>query len=167
MVSWTLLKKGIFAMHPQQKHARFNLIVISCALLPTLILYAFLLARYGPKVAMAAFGCMGICGLMGFGGSYYSKRNDSPAVLMDERDQDIKRRAMLAAWGVTWLAWGVLCMGPWSFVAFRDGIEQTEVAAVPVGWLPLVYMLVFVIHQVAWSIAVLVLYGKGADRGEA
>jgi hypothetical protein len=154
-------------MHPQQKHARFNLIVISCAVVPAALGYAVLLTLYGPKVAMAASGFFGICGLLGFGGKFYSKGKDSPKVTMDERDEDIKRRAMLIGWGVDWLFWGLLCMIPWFVVAFRDGLERLQEPMVPVAWLPLAYGATALLHVSAWSIAVLVLYGKGAGGDEA
>ena len=151
-------------MHPQQKHARFNLIVISAALVPAVLGYTFLITRFGPKIAMAAFGFLGVCGLMGFGGLYYRKSQDGPTVTFDERDQDIKRRAMLIAWGVQWLVWGSLCMVPWFVIVLRDGLEQTE--GTVVGYLPFVYIAMLIVHQLVWSISVLVLYGKGAGDND-
>ena len=154
-------------MHPQQKHARFNLIVISSALVPAVLGYVLLNIFFGPKVAMAAFAFLGISGLMGFGGHFYRESKDSPSVIMDERDEDIKRRAMLIGWGVDWLFWGLLCMVPWFVVVFRFGIQQALEPVVPIVWLPLIYMATGLLHVSAWSIAVLVLYGKRAGDNDA
>ncbi len=154
-------------MHPQQKHARFNLIVISSAVVPAVLGYAILLAFQGPKVATAAGGFLGICGLLGFGGHFYRKSKDSPAIVMDERDEDIKRKAMLIGWVADWLFWGLICMVPWFVVAFRSGIEGTQEARLPVGWLPLVYGATALLHVSVWSIAVLVQYAKGAGENGA
>ena len=153
-------------MHPQQRHARFNLIVISSALIPAVLGYAVLFTLFGPNHAKTAFAFLAISALLGLGNHFYRKNKDSPTVTMDERDEDIKRKAMLIGWGVDWLFWGLLCMVPWFIVAFRFGIEQTQVPMIPVDWLPLIYMVTGLLHMSAWSIAVLVLYGKDAGNDE-
>ncbi|MBT3288173.1 MAG: hypothetical protein HN380_12580, partial [Victivallales bacterium] len=109
-------------MHPQQRHARFNLIVALSAVVPAGVGYAVLFMLSGPKCAVSAFAFFGICGLWGFGGRFYSKKKNSPAVTMDERDEDIKRRAMVIAWAADWLYWGLICMVPWFVVVLRFGI---------------------------------------------
>lgn len=152
-------------MHPQQKHAWFNLIVISCALVPGVAGYCILYASSDPKAAVAAFAFFGIGGLLGFGPGFYRKRKGSPAVVADERDQDINRKATVVGWGVNWLIWGLFCMVPWFYVAFGVGLEQTAEPWIPVLWLPLVYMVMGLLHMAVWSIAVLVLYAKGAGDG--
>jgi len=154
-------------MHPQQKHARFNLIVALSAAIPSALGYAVLFTFYGPKVAMAAFGFLGICGLWGFGGRFYREKSDSPTVTMDERDEDIKRGAMLIAWGVDWLFWCLLCMVPWFVVVLCFGLERTEEPVIPVIFLPLALWAAALLHVSAWSIVVLVLYGKGAGEDGA
>lgn len=154
-------------MHPQEKHARFNLIVALSAAIPAALGYAVLFPFYGPKVAPAAFGFLGILGLWGFGNHFYRTKNDSPTVTMDERDWDIKRRALVIAWAVQWLFLGLLCMVPWFVAAFRFGFERPEETAVSIHWLPLMYVAAAMAHQSAWSIAVLVLYRKGAGGDDA
>jgi len=150
-------------MHPQQRHARFNLIVILCALGLAVLGYGILYALVGPKGATAALGFFGLCGLLGFGGLFYRRRKDSPGVTMDERDEAIKRRAMLVGWGVDWLFWGLLCMVPWFVVMFRTGVKGTLEPMVPVVWLPYIYGATALLYVSAWSIAVLVLYGKDSE----
>lgn len=153
-------------MHPQQRHARFNIIVIACALIPSVLTFAVAFPYLGPKRAMAGFAFLGICGLLGFGGLYYRKADNLRGVVMDERDVEIRRRAMAGAWGVGWLFWCLLCMGPWLVVALREGTSGLDQAAVPIAWLPMGYMLSFVVHQLAWSILVLVQYRQGGADDE-
>ena len=153
-------------MHPQQRHARFNLIVASAAAIPCVVGYAVLFTLYGPRIAMAAFAFLGISGLWGLGGRFYRKKKESPTVIMDERDEDIRRRAMLIGWGVDWLFWGLLCTVPCFVVVFRSGFEGMLEPVIPVVCLPFVYGATGFLHVSAWSIAVLVLYRKGAgDHG--
>ena len=147
-------------MHPQQRHARFNIIVISCSLLSALLGYALLFAFHGSRGAMAAFAFLGISSLLGLGDRFYRKGKNPSAVVMDERDEDIKRRAMVIGWGVDWLFWGLICMVPWFVVAFRSGFERSQELAIPVALLPLTFMATGLLHVLAWSIAVLVLYGR-------
>ena len=154
-------------MHPQQKHALFNLIVLLCATVPFLLCYWVLLVLFGPKAAMAAFGFLGICGFLGFGGHFYRNKENSPAVIMDERDEDIKRRALVIAWAVDWFYWGLVCLGPWFVVVFHFGIEGALEPMIPIAWLPPVFCAMALVHVLAWSIAVLVLYEKGAGGDEA
>ena len=154
-------------MHPQQKHARFNLIVALSVVVLAGLGYAVLFTLYGPKRAIAAFAFFGLCGLWGFGGRFYGKKGNSPAVTMDERDEDIRRRAMVIAWAVDWLYWGLICMVPWFVVVFGTGLEATQEPLIPVFWLPLAYMVTGLVHTSAWSIAVLVLYGKGVGDDDA
>jgi hypothetical protein len=154
-------------MHPQQRHARFNLIVALSAVVPAGVGYAVLFMLSGPKCAVSAFAFFGICGLWGFGGHFYSKKKNSPAVTMDERDEDIKRRAMVIAWAADWLYWGLICMVPWFVVVLRFGIGRMWEPVIPIFWLPIAYMVTGLVHTSAWSIAVLVLYGTGGGDDDA
>ena len=149
-------------MHPQQKHARFNLIVTFSALLPAIIGFAVLYSQYGPKRATAAFGFLGILGLWGFGNRFYRTKRGGPSVLMDERDEDIKRRSLVIAWAVEWVFLASVCMLPWFFITYVYGLEGAQEPMQPVSRLPLIFIATAVVHTLAWSTSVLVLYGKGA-----
>jgi len=150
-------------MHPQQRHARFNLIVLFSALVPSVLGYALLFTLVSPRGAWGAVGFLGILGLWGFGGHFYQTKKGAPAIIMDERDEDIRRRALLNAWVVQWLFLGLLCMVPWFIAAFRFGFERPEESVMSIHWLPVMYMAVAIVHQFTWSSSVLVLYRKGAS----
>lgn len=149
-------------MHPQQRHARFNLVVIGTAC----ILYGILVSIVGTHHAVPALGVFGMLGVLGFSSQFYRRKKTSPAVVMDERDLEIKRKASLVGWGVTWLYWGLACMGPWFAISLGRGIEHVREPAIPVFWLPMAYMAAMIVFQLAWSGAVLVLYKKGAQTDE-
>jgi hypothetical protein len=148
-------------MHPQVKHARFNLIVCSATVLLTATAYLVLLGAVGPHRARGAFGFLGFLGLLGLGPTFYRKNPGRPGVVLDERDKQIGDRSQVIAWRVTWLYWILLCMGVWAWVALRSGLEAVEAPFVPAEWLPLALMLAFVVFWIAWSIAVLSHYKRG------
>lgn len=126
-----------------------------------------LLAIQGPNIARAAFGFLGICGVLGFGGRFYHTSKDSPTIVMDERDKDIRQKAPLIGWAADWLFWGLICTVPWFAVAFRSGIKGMQEPWLPVIWLPLVYGATALLHVSAWSIAILVQYAKGVGENGA
>ena len=148
-------------MHPQVKHARFNLIVCAVTVSVTVAAYLLLLGAVGPHRARGAFGFLGFLGLLGLGPAFYRKNTGLPGVVLDERDKLIGDRSQVIAWRVTWLYWILLCMGVWAWVALRSGLEAVEAPFVPAEWLPLALMLAFVIFWIAWSIAVLSHYKRG------
>ena len=147
-------------MHQQQKHARFSLMVISVAVGLAVLAYAVGYLTVGPEKARAAFGFLGILGLLGLGPYFYRKRKGSQGVIMDERDTDIARRSLILAWAIEWLCWGLACMVPWLVVVLRFGLGRSEEIKVPVIWLPLAYGAMLLVHVSVSSIAVLVQYGK-------
>ena len=148
-------------MNVQLKHARFNLLVCGTALFLTATTCLGLLILMGPRALQPAFAFLAIGGLMGFGGIFYRKKPGSAEVLMDERDVHIRDQANLAAWLVVWVYWCAVCMGPWFALTAKAGFG----ASIRVSWLPLSYMIAMIVHQFAWSIAVVVQY-RGLDRVE-
>jgi hypothetical protein len=155
-------------MHPQQRHARFNLIVASVSLILMLISGTMLLLIADPRTAMASFGFLGLMGLTGFGGAFYRRKNKNGPVVMDERDLAIQRQSMLVGWGAVWLFFGLACMGPWGYFAITRGTAGINEGAIPVSFLPMAYIGALVVHTIAWSVSVLWQYGTedGTDGGE-
>jgi hypothetical protein len=153
-------------MHPQQKHARYNLIVSTATLLLTSAAYLLLLHFLGPQRARGAFGFFGLLGLLGLGPAFYRRREGEARVILDERDKQIGDRSQVLAWRIVWLYWFLVCMGPWAWVAIRSGLGAVQVPFVPVEWLPWVLMLGFLVFMMAWSISVLVNYGRGESRDD-
>jgi len=153
---------GVHTMHAQQRHARFNLIVISIAL--GLSAVACLILIYlGASRPVAGFGFLGVAGVLGLGGRFYGERHRG-SVVMDERDVEINRKALVTCWGIEWLYWGLCCMVPYFLAMAAHGLSHTTIPF-HVGWLPMAYMGAALIHVIVWSVAVLRMYYRG--RGDA
>ena len=146
-------------MHPQIRHARFNIIVCSVTLGSTLAAYLALLATLGAHRARGAFGLLGILGLLGLGPALYRRRPGGPGVVMDERDLLIRERSNVLAWRVVWALLTMACLGPWLWVAIRSGLDAVEAPFIAPEVLPWALMIALAVHIMAWSMAVLRAYG--------
>jgi hypothetical protein len=120
----------------------------------------------GPPRARAAFSFFGLLGLLGLGPTFYKRRPGDTLVILDERDKQIGDRSQIVAWRIVWLYWGLACMGPWVWVAIRSGLDAVQVPFVPVEWLPWVLMLGFLVYMMAWSISVLINYGRANSKDD-
>ena len=143
-------------MHPQLRHAKFNLVIGALALAPTLVSFIILGSVFGFPTAFASFGFCGLLGLWGLGGWFYRKKSGETAVVIDERDKWIRDRADLLAWRVVWLYWGLVCMGPWFWYALLHG--QLETATINLTWLPLAYGGGMIVQVFCWSLAIVHQY---------
>jgi len=103
-----------------------------------------------------AWGAFGIFGLAGF--AFLIRRREKA----DERDAAINRRAALAAGMTSYAAFVLGCMGVW-FVAFA-GQRQEQVS---VQWFAAITAVGGIVFYLTHSIAILVLYGRHAEAGDA
>jgi len=142
-------------MHPQVRHARFNLVVCSITLVLTITAYIVLLGTLGPQRARGAFGFFGFLGLLGLGPTFYHKKQGAPGVVLDERDKQIGDRSQVLAFRAVWLFWCLACIGPWLGVALRSGLKALEAPFVRPESLPWVLMGAFVVFNMAWSLSIL------------
>ena len=153
-------------MHPQIKHARYSLIVCTVTFLLTTSAYLLMSHFLGPQKARAAFGFFGLLGLLGLGPTFYHMKKGETRVILDERDRQIRDRSHLVAWRIVWLYWSLACLGPWAWVAIRSGLDAVQVPFVPVEWLPWVLMSGFLVFMTAWSISILVNYGRENSKDD-
>jgi hypothetical protein len=153
-------------MHSQARHARYNLIVCATTLVLTSAAYVLLLHFLGPQRARGAFGFFGLLGLLCLGPAFYHKGRAVTGVVLDERDKQIGDRSAIIAWRAVWLYWSAACLGVWLWVAIRSGLGAVEAPFVPAEWLPWALMLAFLVFSMAWSIAVLVSYGRGEPKAD-
>ena len=130
-------------MNAQQRHAWYNLAVLSAAVAAYLVLLPYI----GPHRAP---GAIGILGLWGFGALFYRRRGRP--VTLDERDQMIRRTSVAIGYTVFWGAFVAGCMIPW-FVLYGRGRETISIQVLPL--LVIGGMVVVVITQ---SVVTLVLY---------
>jgi hypothetical protein len=140
--------------------------VCTATIVLTSAAYLFMLHFLGPQRARGAFGFLGILGLLGLGGTFYHARPGEVRVILDERDKQIRDRSQVFAWRIVWSYWCLVCMGPWAWVVIRSGLDAVEVSFVPVEWLPWVLMLGFLVFMTAWSISILVNYGRGNSKND-
>lgn len=150
-------------MHPQQKHARFTLVIIAIAVGLSAIACTLVAVFFSPKVIVAGMGFLGITGLLGFGGRFYRPKRES-SIVMDERDVQIRTRARMLASGAQWIFWVSCCMIPY-FIALGNA-SPLEVSF-PVVCLPIVLVAAATIGETVWSISVLRMYSKDKASAES
>lgn len=154
-------------MHPQAKHARFNLIVCSITLLITVVAYLVISVSASSNQARGAFGFLGFLGFLGIGRVFYRKQVDEESVILDERDKEIRNRAQLVAWRVVWFYWALVCMGPFFWVMFKSGLAELVKPFIPVELLPWSFMAAFIVFTMAWSTSILANYRlRGLESDE-
>ncbi len=144
-------------MNRAQKIARFNLIVILTALSLSAITVSlfYFVVDLPIRGALGGFGFMGITGLMGLSPFLYKKERDK--VSLDERDQLINYRAVLAAYSVFWLVFTAACMIPWSIIGPSGSIS--------VNVLPIMLFGIGITLALVHSLVILVQYGR-QGKGE-
>ena len=133
-------------MHVQEKRAWYILIVL---------LTAF--ALYGVMVAFVGFhpgarGVFGIMGLAGFAGFIGKK-----SAIIDERDKEIARKSVQAAFGIFWAVFLICSLAPMFFMD-SDAVISVEISAIT--FLPFPAMVLFLFSQ---SLTTIVLYRRGGD----
>ena len=94
----------------------------------------------------------GVCGLWGIGDYICDRRK------LDEREALINQQAMMLGMKIFWLVIGLSCMGVWAVLSF--GYHQTNV---PVGFLPFLFVLGYIVYMATQSIAILVQYKRSAS----
>lgn len=105
---------------------------------------------FGFPKAGAGFAFLSIAGIGGLGPIIFKK--DPGAVTCDERDRTINSTAAKAGFGVSYLLFGVLCMGFWEY--FRAE------GKVPVEILPLIWMFAGLACFFVHALTILILYGR-------
>ena len=140
-------------MNRFQKLARFNLIVILIALTLSAIAVSvfYFVVDLPIRRAFGGFGFMGITGLMGLSPLLYKKERDK--VSLDERDQLINYRAVLAAYSVFWLVFTAACMIPWWIIGPSGSIS--------VNVLPIMLFGIGITLALVHSLVILIQYGRG------
>jgi hypothetical protein len=137
-------------MNRMQKMAWFLLITFSAALFCSLLAFVILYFKFGVPKAYASFGFLGLAGFSGFSPLFF--RKDKAKVTFDERDHLILRKAALLGFCTSFLATGLCCMIP--FFVFGPH------ASISVIWLPQIWMIAFMTHYIAYSVTILIQYGR-------
>ena len=139
-------------MNRYQKIAWFNLIVIGVAVILTSIAIAVEFHIRGYSTIGGWF--VGILLLLHLTPRLFKKPQSPGAVVSDERDDLIVKRAVQQAWMAFWWVFVVLCFLLFIIVGPRN--------SVPTIALPLMALGAGLFLKIACSVAILVQYGRGA-----
>ncbi|MEN6308186.1 MAG: DUF2178 domain-containing protein [Anaerohalosphaeraceae bacterium] len=137
-------------MNRIQKVSWLMVISISIAVLLSAVTVVVLYYRFGFPRAGAGFAFLGIAGIGGLGPIIF--RKDRSAVTCDERDRAINSTAAKAGFGVSYLLFGVLCMGFWEYYRSEG--------KVPAEILPLIWMFAGLACFFVHALTILILYGR-------
>jgi hypothetical protein len=142
---------------PLQKLAWFNLIVFAVVVIlylsavPFFVWYRHMTLT---RAALPSLGMLGFSGLLGIGNHICNRRK------LDEREALIYQKATSLGMVIFWQVFVFSCMGVWAILSY--GYHQTKV---PVGFLPFLVMLGFIVFMVSQSIAILVQYKRSLCDG--
>jgi hypothetical protein len=138
-------------MHIQEKQAWFTIAIF----LFTLVV--FLIAAMLIGFRWETLGTVGVFGLVGLGPRILLKGKSDP-ILMDERDQEILRKATLGGMKVFWVLF-VLCgtVAPLLWGGFDRRVTF------PIGIFPMIVVLSTMVFFAVQALAVIVLYRRVGD----
>jgi hypothetical protein len=108
--------------------------------------------KVGLPRAYAGLAFLGICGFGGLGPMIFKK--DPGPVQADERDHLINLKAARGSFALSYLVFGILCMGIWEYCRHHD----TSVISIEV--LPMIWGLAAITVFFSHAIIILVLYGR-------
>ncbi len=143
-------------MNRHQKIAWFNLIVIAATVILTSIAIAVEVHIRGYSTSGLWFVALLV--LLKFTPFLFKKPESPSGVVSDERDDSIRKRAVLYAWAAFWWVFVVSCVLLFIIV----GPENS----VPTIVLPLMALAGGLFLTAAYSVAILVQYGRGGNSHE-
>ncbi len=145
-------------MNRIQKISWLTVISLGVGFLLSVITVAVMYFQVGFPRALAGWAFLAIGGLGGLGQIIF--KDDNSKVKFDERDQQINLQAARAGFGVSYMIFGILCMGLWFY--FRSqGTGQININMLPVIF-GIAGFSTFFVH----ALTILILYGRDKTDGE-
>lgn len=138
-------------MNRAQKTARANLILILPGMAAIIVLWAL---ELGP----IAFWLLGMLMAIVNSRNYYEKKSQKNITTFDERDEFITRKASVISYKVLWAFFGWACLMAWILTGPEGKIS--------VYWLFAAFFGGSVVFNLVFSIAILILYGRGDKDGQ-
>ena len=145
-------------MNRMQKISWLMVICIGVASILSAIAVTILYFKVGFPRAWAGWSFMGIAGFAGLGPAIFKK--DPGPIQADERDRIINLKAARAGFALSYLVFGLLCMGIWSYYR-RHGIETISIRI-----LPHLFMAAGITAFFTHALTILILYGKDNKLSE-
>ena len=151
-------------MNKTQKGALFSLINLLLLIIFTvhcikIIRDVFSPESYPNPLKIVLFWACLIFGFMGLSAFLlYRKKQSSAEVESDERDDLIKKRAVLICFISVWF----LLIASYAILWHIVGLD----GSIPLCILPLIYLGVFTAAMLVYNVAVLVQYGRGGKDGK-
>jgi hypothetical protein len=143
-------------MNRIQKISWCIVINISLAFVVSLVAVGLMYLKYGMPKALVGFCLMGLAGISGLSPLFF--KEDKGAVVRDERDKLIHIRSAWGGFACSYLVMGLACMIPF----FILGPQAT----ISVVWLPNIFMAGGIAMFFAYSVAILIQYGREGATNE-
>jgi hypothetical protein len=125
-----------------------HIIAICCSGIAVALLYP----KFGFPRASAGLASIAIAGIGGLGPMFFKK--DPGPVQMDERDTLIRLRAACGGFALSYLLFGILCMGIWW------GYRAKSVETISINILPCIFGAAGITFFLSNAIIILFLYGR-------
>lgn len=142
-------------MNRIQKISWLMVIAIGTGVILSGIAVTILYFKVGFPKAWAGGAFMAIAGFGGLGPIIFKK--DPGPVQMDERDTIIARKAAIAGFALSYLVFGLLCMGIWEYY------RQQEMETISIHVLPNLFMAGGITSFFSHAVTILFLYRKGGS----
>ena len=143
-------------MNRIQKISWLMVVVIGISVICSAAAVMILYFQIGFPRAWAGLSLLAIAGIGGFGPMIFRK-NPGP-VQEDERDRLILLKAARGSFALSYMVFGILSMGIWSWFTYKS------TSLITINVLPLVWAMAALTAFFSHALIILLLYGKGDNE---
>jgi hypothetical protein len=143
-------------MNRLQKIAWYQLVVIVASLGLTAVVVGVIVHGKGTRYAHFGFLPLILLAFVHFDRLFFPIK--AGEIVYDERDESIKKKAVTTAYTAFWVAFIFGCIIPWFILGPKGSVS--------VGVLPLMLFCAALVVRIVWSVAIIVQYGRGGNKGE-
>lgn len=139
-------------MNRIQKISWLMVITHAVGIISAGVTVAILYYKVGFPRAWAGLAFLAICGFGGLGPMIFKK--DPGPVQADERDRLINLKAARGSFALSYLVFGILCMGIWEYCRYHDS------SVISIEVLPMIWGLAAITAFFSHAVIILALYGR-------